>query len=435
MAPQRDDRIHGTDRPLDQRTAGQRDRDRILYTPFFRRLAGVTQVVAPTEGRVFHNRLTHTLEVAQAGRRAAEYLIQSQHHLVAVVGGLDPEVVEAASLAHDLGHPPFGHIAEKELDRLVYDARVLDGFEGNAQSFRIVTKLARRHESFVGLNLTRATLNAILKYPWLRTQGRAKWGAYHTEQREFEWAREMDHGSTGKSAEAELMDWADDVAYSVHDVEDFYQAGMIPIDRMVTDREERERFYAGVQRRLAGHPVLAQHGFALLRQTFDNIADSFPISEPYRDGLRQRSVLRSWTAGLVGRYIQALSLSDPSTNNGKRVQISDGAVIEVTMLKQLTWHYVIDNPALDTQQYGQRRVIRQLFEIYEQESRGDGDHRIFPVNIQEQFQSAALEKEPEEERIRIIADFIAAMTEQQVLSMHRRLTGSSLGSVLDAIGP
>jgi dGTPase len=226
------------------------------------------------------------------------------------------------------------------------------------------------------------------------------------------------------------MDWADDVAYSVHDLEDFYQAGFIPIDRMVIDKDERRKFYEGAKRRLDGREIVQMHGFDALTQTFDKIADSFPLAEPYNDRLRQRSVLRSWTAGLVGRYVQALTLSDPSAKDGKRVQISDGAAIEVTMLKQLTWHYVIDNPALDTQQYGQRRVVRELFKIYHDESKTARQWRIFPMSVQEQLEGGV----PDEERIRLIADLIASMTEQQILNMYLRLTGVSLGSVLDAIG-
>jgi len=148
--------------PGDQRSSGQRDRDRILYTTALRRLAGVTQVVAPGEGHIFHNRLTHTLEVAQIGRRLAEKIVVEDRELADALGEIDPEVVEAAALAHDLGHPPFGHITERLLDKLVVDEGDPDGYEGNAQSFRIITKLAIRRENQIGLNLTRATLNAVL---------------------------------------------------------------------------------------------------------------------------------------------------------------------------------------------------------------------------------------------------------------------------------
>src|ERR1700722_5092020 len=148
----------------DQRQPGQRDRDRILYTTSFRRMAGVTQVATPIEGHIFHNRMTHTLEVAQFARRLAEKLIDGQRTEAERRGGIDPEVVEAAAFAHDLGHPPFGHIAELELDELGRKHGAVDGFEGNAQSFRILTKVAAHRSRYKGLNLTRATLNAVLKY-------------------------------------------------------------------------------------------------------------------------------------------------------------------------------------------------------------------------------------------------------------------------------
>jgi dGTPase len=161
-------------------------------------------------------------------------------------GWIDPNVVEAACLAHDLGHPPFGHIAENELQSCIKPYR-LDSFEGNAQSFRIVTKLAVRSFGEKGLNLTRATLRAILKYPWMfedaskLPKSRDKWGAYSTE------GQQLQHALNGRSSsqpntEARLMDWADDVTYAVHDVEDFYRAGLIPLDRLATSRDERRRF-------------------------------------------------------------------------------------------------------------------------------------------------------------------------------------------------
>ena len=119
----------------------QRDRDRILNAPAFRRLAGVTQVVSAAEGEIFHNRLTHSLEVAQIGRRIAEHLIANQAKDAVALGGLDPETVEAACLAHDLGHPPFGHVAEDELQRLFRKYRDVESFEGNAQSLRLALRI------------------------------------------------------------------------------------------------------------------------------------------------------------------------------------------------------------------------------------------------------------------------------------------------------
>jgi dGTPase len=153
--PLRKQRIHSSPDKNDNRNPFERDRDRILYSRAFRRLAEVTQVVQSGESHTYHNRLTHSLKVAQVGRRLAEYLL-SKHsddggdpdrELLDSVGGLNPDVVETAALAHDLGHPPFGHIAEIELDRILTEENgVIDGFEGNVQSFRIVNRVATHSE-------------------------------------------------------------------------------------------------------------------------------------------------------------------------------------------------------------------------------------------------------------------------------------------------
>ena len=194
--------------------------------------------MSPERGYVFHNRLTHSLKVAQIERRIAEYLNREYPREVGALGGIDCDAAEAAGLAHDLGHPPFGHIAETELDKLVRDAGVQDGFEGNAQSFRIVAALAtsdaRDGNAFPirGLNLTRRTLDGILKYPWPygASRNKKKWGYYSTERDVFAWARGT-RPKYQRSIIAEIMDWADDITFAIHDLLDFYVAGRIPIDR------------------------------------------------------------------------------------------------------------------------------------------------------------------------------------------------------------
>lgn len=209
----------------DQRNQAQKDRDLILYTTELRRLAESTQIVSAEEGHVFHNRLTHSLEVAQIARRISEFVVRTQgkqiHSIVEETGDIGylthPDIAEASALAHDLGHPPFGHLAEKTLRELIqFDG----GFDGNAQTFRIICKLCSVKQSSHGLNLTRATLNGILKYPWLYDtagdKSRKKWGCFRTEKEYFDFAREhvVDDGQARKTVDAEIMDWADDIAYS-----------------------------------------------------------------------------------------------------------------------------------------------------------------------------------------------------------------------------
>ena len=445
MSADRYARRYGSTAPRaeDKRKEGQRDRDRLLYTSAFRRLAGITQVVAPAEGNVFHNRLTHTLEVAQIGRRLAERLIQKHNEdFINDIGGLDSEVVEAAAMAHDLGHPPFGHIAERTLCELLDDNDIelkdgfkKDGFEGNAQSFRIVTKLAVRYQErdngIVGLNLCRATLNAIAKYPWERNQNpdnRKKWGVYSSERDDLAFAREDPQPDDyNRTAEAELMDWADDVAYAVHDLEDFYRANLIPLNRLILVDDERQQFLESAFERLG---VEAETDKNRLGALFEKTITWLPTIEQYQGTTAQRAALRGSTSFFINRYIDALDLVDPKDNSGKTVRIDQVLEEEVRLLKELTWHYVIQNPSLRTQQHGQQEVIRGLFARYSDAAK-KRDYQMFPAGYQEEFERQQREGAGPGERARTIADYIASMTEQQALKMYGRITGTSLGSVLD----
>ncbi|MFI5564690.1 dGTP triphosphohydrolase [Amycolatopsis japonica] len=204
----------------------------------------MAQVAAVNEQLVLHNRLTRSLEAAQMGRRLVQHLrcqLDDPKRGFPEGSNLNEDVVETAGLVHDIGHPPFGHIAEEVLDQRLAQIDGLEGFEGNAQSFRVVTKLARRKMEHPGLNLTQATLNAILKYPSLKPNDSSKfpalwtdrgygdkWGAYQTEKVDFDWAREGSRRDL-RSANAVLMDWADDISYATHDLEDYFRAGLIPL--------------------------------------------------------------------------------------------------------------------------------------------------------------------------------------------------------------
>jgi dGTPase len=440
----RSDRFHGNQDEDSPRSPFERDRDRILYTTAFRRLAGVTQVVGPGEGHVYHNRLTHTLEVAQIALRLAQRLIKDNKEVADLHGGIDTNVVEAAALAHDLGHPPFGHVAEVTLNKLVTQETVLDGFEGNAQSFRIVTKLSVRSEESIGLNLTRATLDATLKYPCIQEpdlegkQKVRKWGAYSAEREEFQFARAGHPAGEGlKGLECEVMDWADDIAYSIHDTEDFYRAGLIPLDRLATNEDVVSEFLESVfdRRRLEGiRSTFEDHE---LSETFRDLCKSLPITEPYRGTRSQRASLRAFTSQFIGQYVLGTSVTE-SRQEDSLLKREAEHLMQITMLKELTWHYVIKSSALAGQQFGQQKAIETLFSIFREAVRED-DHRYWArlpernredmASLYNKFGKAI----PDGERIRVVADAIAGMTDQQAVLMYQRFMGIAPGSSFDSI--
>jgi len=413
----------------DLRSPARHDRDRILYSSALRRLSGITQIISPSGNHPSHNRLTHTLEVAQIGRSLAERLLAAHTpEELLPFGGLDPDVVEAAALAHDLGHPPFGHISERELDRLVNVVHGYhDGFEGNAQSFRILTRLLVRHRERDGLNLTRATLSAATKYPWLRAQSgehARKWGAYHTEEHAFRWSREHLPQPEVKTLEADLMDWADDVAYAVHDLDDFFRVGAIPLDRLASDTRERERFLTAHLDRQGATPSEQDEQ----RRIFEDLLTFVPVTEPYQGSREDQARSRSLVSTLVHRYIARVTIGATG------LEIDPQVRAEVNLLKGVTWHYVIDSRALVTQRYGHTQLIRSLFTVLSEAASESAQRqettRILPVFYQQMvrdghFADAVI--------VRCVADYIASMTESQVIDLHHRLTGISLGAALDPI--
>lgn len=378
------------------------------------------------EADVFHTRQQHSIKVAQVGRRLGQALERSQQS-DAARHGLDAEVVEAACLAHDLGHPPFGHIGEKALHDLVVEAGESDGFDGNAQSFRIVTKLAVRFPEKPGIDLTRATLAAMLKYPWTRADDgpqSKKWSVYKAELKDFEFAREF-FGTTEKSLEAELMDWSDDVAYSVHDLEDFHRCNVIPWRRVFDNpnpviehaAQSLDKTNPPVSETEAAYGKLEAH----LRGNFETL-----LTESYEGRREQREQLRRMTSQLIGKYIRSVSISSAPFGK-KAVDFREEHVREVAILKQITRDYIIAHPPLLAQQHGQKRIITDLFrEIYAETSTTK-----FPAFLPMRLRY--LHGIPDTSRERFTSDCIASLSEREAIGLHGRLFGTATGSVLDPI--
>ncbi|MGF0173224.1 deoxyguanosinetriphosphate triphosphohydrolase family protein [Streptomyces sp. Marseille-Q5077] len=431
------------------RSAYELDRDRVLYSSSFRRLAGVTQTSAVNERRLLHNRLTHSLKVAQIGRRICQYLYR-QNETRATRAGLEPDVVEAAGLAHDLGHPPFGHIAEQEIDDLTEE---VGGFEGNAQTLRIVTKLAVRRQppQNRGLDLTRETLNAILKYPrpreamvkeppedrpsWTDRSRGHKWGAYETEAEDLEFARRHTVGGEVRSPNAMVMDWADDVGFATHDLDDYFRAGMIPLDRPEQDKsailahagQRLERIgYTGVE-----PPELAR--------AYDDVFREKPPN-PFSGSRRDRYAIHHFVSDLIGRCVQAVSVLDVPP----WIDIEPDIQYQVEILKELTWFYVIESPSLAALQQGQRRMIRELYGVLlgwledaaakprRSSVRIPASLESIVKDLNEDRSAGARSLTPEQKRMRAVSDYICTLTEDQAYDLFERITGMYRGSMFGA---
>jgi dGTPase len=407
------------------------DRDRVQYCSAFARLAEVTQVVSADRGYVFHNRLTHSLKVAQLARRISEKLRGAQKNESDALQAPNPDVAEAAALAHDLGHPPFGHIAEKELDGLAKKAGLEDGFDGNAQSFRIVSKLAvsdavtadsDKTPVIRGLNLTRGTLNAILKYPWGRGDNpdkKDKWGVYNTERNLYDWIRQGNSlHKFAKSPEAAAMDWADDITYAVHDLVDFYCAGQIPLDRLADDNDpaERNSFFSEVFTRC---PDLVPRRLAL-EKIFKEVLEYFPLDRRYIGTLEQRTGIWQFSTVLISRYVDAITLLMPTAEAKNILDIKPYAGDEIRMLKELTWHYVILNNELATLQHGQTQTVRIVFETMLSAVK-ENRWKLFPPSYQEELGAA---KGDSLLQTRVVVDYVAGMTEHEVARVYALLTGT-----------
>lgn len=423
----------------DSRFDAEHDCDRILYSDELRRLGGVTQVVAVGETPLFHTRLTHTLKVQQLARRLAEHFDrdETQSARLEAIGGVDVAAAEAAGLAHDLGHPPFGHVGEAELNSCC-EAHSLDGFEGNAQTFRILTKLAWHPavNEGSGLGMSVPTLRAVIKYPFQRFgayEGSPKWNAYPTETADFVRARKgLEEGE--RSLEAEIMDWADDVTYAVHDLEDFVRARHVPLGALIENGSELDTFIDASWERAAGRiegadrDVVVTNFTDMLKVFFGNVYTDrdWRYSRQLVDGCRL----------LIHQYISAATLGE----RPNPLIIPPNVRAEVGLFKQLTWYYVIFDPRLASLQLGQRRIVRELFDsLHGWLKKADEENRLerVPRRLSWALQLTRIEtghehyQRPDARYARAVADFIASLTEGQATDLYRRVVAPTGQSVLD----
>jgi dGTPase len=420
------------------RTEFQRDRARVLHSSALRRLAAKTQVVRAGSGDFPRTRLTHSLECAQIGREVGAAL------------GCDPDLVDAACLAHDLGHPPFGHNGESALAALADPGGPLacGGFEGNAQSLRLLTRLEPKVAG-AGLNLTRATLDAALKYPWVARAGHgparpadgpapgrppaapgpgdlpgenpglhapAKYGAYQSDRAVFDWAR-AGVPDRRRCLEAQVMDWADDVAYSVHDVEDGLQAGLVSMKNL-TDHDERAQVCA-VALAYYCPPALAVT-VAELEAVFAEFIRLDCWQFGFDGGPAALAAAKNLTSELVGRLCQAAQDGTraaagpgPLSRYDADLVVPRRELLECALLKAVAAHYVMSRPRAVAEQARERDVITELALAIESGA---------PATLDPVFQPAWDGAADDAERRRVIIDQVASLTDTSALAWHTRLT-------------
>jgi dGTPase len=383
------------------RTAFARDRARVLHSAGLRRLAAKTQVATAGSDDFVRNRLTHSLEVAQIGRELAGTL------------GCDPDIVDAACLAHDLGHPPFGHNGERALDQIAAD---IGGFEGNAQTLRLLTRLESKAFAAdgrsAGLNLSRATLDAATKYPWPRREGLQKFGVYDDDLAVFEWLRQG--LGDERCLEAQVMDFADDVAYSVHDVEDGIVAHSIDLDRVGA---ERAPYWQTVREAYLPDGEDAQLDEAWARLT----ALPYWPTGPFDDSRRALGGLKDLTSQLIGRFCTAAEQSTHA-RFGRRSRlvrydadlvVPDGTRAEIALLKGIGMFHVLNSPERQRRRAVQRELLTELVEALA---------KTAPDNLDLPFAADFRAASDDAARLRVLVDQVASLTDPSAQAWHTALT-------------
>ena len=380
-----------------------RDRARVLHSAALRRLSAKTQVVAPGSDDFIRTRLTHSLEVAQIGREFGAAL------------GCDADVVDTACLAHDLGHPPFGHHGESVLDEL---AREAGGFEGNAQTLRVLTRLeAKRVHADgrpAGLNLTRASLDAVAKYPWAPGEApyaTSKYGVYAADLAVFQWFR--DGAAPGvRCLEAQVMDWSDDVAYSVHDVEDAIASGRV--DPRVLHSPTEVGVVAELAR-TAYAPDLPDVAFV---EAAARLVATGTVPRAFGGTRADLAALKDMTSRLIGRFLSSVEVATrerhgpgPLTRFAADLVVPDDVRAECSLLKAVAAHYVMFTDERRAIMGRQEEVIRALVTAYhEHPDRLDADlaadHAGAPNDC---------------ERLRVVVDQIASLTDARAIELARKV--------------
>ena len=384
------------------RTEFARDRARIIHSFALRRLAAKTQVEVPFETEFPRTRLSHSLECAQVGRELGAAL------------GADPDLMEGACLAHDIGHPPFGHNGEEALNEV---AEACGGFEGNAQSLRLLIRLEAKtvdeKGKSLGLNLTRASLDAATKYPWPRATNARKFGVYDDDLEIFNWMR-IGAPSGAQSFEAQIMDWSDDVAYSVHDLEDALVSGQVTLQNLTNDLPELFK--------VAQSSYLSDVTSDEINEALENLQQLSCWPKSYDGSHRALARLKDLASQLVGRFALAAERETRDrygegnlTRYNANLVVPRAQKVEVALLKSMAGFYII-NAATSQKRYDdQQTLLKELVEMV---------LAAAPKSLDSFFLDDWKGAASDSAKLRVVIDQIASLTDPGAISLHRVLSQS-----------
>ncbi len=398
----------------DEREEFERDRARIIHSAAFRRLQGKTQVFGVRYGDFFRTRLTHSLEVAQIGKGLAMRL------------GVDSTLVEAICLAHDIGHPPFGHYGEQVL-RAGMAAH--GSFEANAQNLRVLTQLEVKSDRYVGLNLTRSVLDGLLKYKALHgSQPNLSKSCYAEDAPLLAWV--CANGSpVERSFECQIMNWADDVAYSAHDLEDGIHVGMITLQHL-----RRPSNQDAVIQRVRESAEERGHAWSpddVVRE-LDWLAARLIELEGLPTPRHARAALKGLTSGLINEFVRCaqgaprLGWTDGQSERYRYgLMVPDAQERRCEVLKQVAFVLVFAEPRVTTLAYRARHMVERLFAVFQDEASA----AMYPLEFQDSFAAAR----DDAQRRRVACDYIATMTDFQAERTYQRLFVPGYESILDPL--
>jgi dGTPase len=466
----------------DYRTPVRHDYGRLLHSAAFRRLQGKTQLFPSNEFDFFRNRLTHSLEVAQVAKGIALKLNHTEENLVKTP--IDLDLVEFAGLAHDLGHPPFGHNGEEALDELM---RSYGGFEGNAQTLRILTCVEHRYykqpprveddtdatgvtgsgeDKRYGLDLTRRSLASILKYdnmiPWERSKVGVIKGYYEFQKKDVESIKDnllkpyklssadlKVNRRRFKTIECQIMDIADDIAYSTYDLEDAFKAGFLnPLKiqaLLIRNTNILDRIIDNVNKALKKKDLDLEVDSRRVWTVVENVFSDYMISPGTNletplmsaamfqlgsDLLASNDYKRTiLTAQLVGKAVDGVKFEyNHNCPPLSEVYLKEEILIQVEVLKQLTYQLVIMSPMLKVSQYRGKEIVRDIFKALNSE---EGKH-LLPDDTQslyDRFGKISNEIDRKRAQIRVICDFIAGMTDSYAIDFYARLKSENARTI------